>query len=368
MNRLQRMNKRILVLGGDGIGPEVTAQAVLVLQAVAKKFNHSFSFENGLIGAAAIAATGEPLPEATLTAAHTADAILLGAVGLPEYDKNPGAKVRPEQGLLRLRQALDLFANVRPVSLFSELTAASSIKPEVLQNVDILFFRELVGGIYFGEPRGCTPDRTEAFDTMRYTKPMIQRVVRLAFQAAQTRKQKLCSVDKANVLETSRLWREVVQAEASHFPDVAVTHLYVDNAAMQLIRQPSQFDVIVTENMFGDILTDEAAELAGSLGLLASASIGPNISLFEPIHGSAPDIMGQNKANPIAAILSAELMCRHAFHLTAEADAIRLAIQAVIRQGLRTPDIFTGGIVPGTASPEQCVTTTAFGQAVLKHI
>lgn len=355
------MNKRILVLGGDGIGPEVTAQAVVVLQTIAQKFNHQFTFVEGLIGAAAISATGEPLPEATVTAARASDAILLGAVGLPEYDNNPSATVRPEQGLLKLRQTLDLFANVRPVTLFPELVAASSIKPEVLRGVDILFFRELVGGIYFGEPRGRTADRTEAFDTMRYTKSMIQRVVRLAFQAAQTRSKKLCSVDKANVLETSRLWREVVQEEAKHFPDVTVTHLYVDNAAMQLIRRPNQFDVIVTENMFGDILTDESAELAGSLGLLASASLGSTVSLFEPIHGSAPDIMGQGKANPIAAILSAELLCRHAFGLEIEAQAIRKAVQQVIRAGLRTPDIFTG------ASGEHLVSTTQLGEAVLQQ-
>jgi len=251
---------------------------------------------------------------------------------------------------------------VRPVRLFAELINASSLKPTVLQNVDIIFFRELVGGIYFGEPRGRTTNRTEAFDTMRYTKPMIQRVVRMALQAAQTRKKIMCSIDKANVLECSRLWREVVNAEAKKFPDVTITHLYVDNAAMQLIRRPSQFDVIVTENMFGDILTDEAAELVGSLGLLPSASIGPKISLFEPIHGSAPDIMGQGKANPIAAILSVELLCRIAFHLESEAQAIRNAVGKVIQTGLRTSDIYTG------LTNERCVTTAEFGQAVLNTL
>jgi len=356
------MNTHILVLPGDGIGPEVTAQGVAVLQAAAKKFDHHFTFSQELIGAAAIQATGSALPDATITAARQADAILLGAVGLPEYDKNPSATVRPEQGLLKLRQTLDLFANVRPVTLFPELAAASSIKPEVLQGVDILFFRELVGGIYFGEPRGRNPDRTEAFDTMRYTKPMIQRVVRLAFQAAQGRKKKLCSVDKANVLECSRLWREVVMEEAQQYPDVAVTHLYVDNAAMQLIRKPSQFDVIVTENMFGDILTDESAELAGSLGLLASASIGSNVSLFEPIHGSAPDIMGQGKANPIATILSTALLCEYSLQQADMAAAIRSAVQQAIQAGYRTADIFT------QAPTEKLVTTAQFGETVVHYL
>lgn len=356
------MKKHILVLGGDGIGPEVTTSAVQVLHAVANKFNHVFQFTEGLIGDAAIQTTGEPLPDATIQAAQQSDAILLGAVGLPKYDNDPTATVRPEQGLLKLRKALQLYVNLRPVTLFPELVHTSSIKPEVLQGVDILFYRELISGIYFGEPRGRNADRTEAWDTMRYDVATIQRIVRLAFQAAQQRRKQLCSVDKANVLETSRLWREVVQAEAKQFPEVEVTHLFVDNAAMQLIRNPRQFDVVVTENMFGDILTDEAAELAGSLGLLASASIGEQVSLFEPIHGSAPDIMGQHKANPIAAILSTALMCMHAFHLPEEAAVIQQAVAKTLQAGWRTADLSTG------ARGEQVATTEQFTNTVLTYL
>lgn len=355
------MNKRILVLPGDGIGPEVTAQAVLVLQQVATQFGHEFEFTDGLIGANAIAATGQPLPEITKQQLNQMDAVLLGAVGLPEYDNNPTASVRPEQGLLQLRKTLGVYTNIRPVTIYSELANASSIKPEILSGVDILFFRELISGIYFGEPRQRSQDGEEAIDTMRYNKTEVRRIVKMAFAAAQRRRKQLCSVDKANVLECSRLWREVVQAEATNYPDVTITHLFVDNAAMQLIRNPKQFDVIVTENMFGDILTDEAAQLSGSLGLLASASVGDGVGIFEPIHGSAPDIAGQNTANPIAAILSAALLCEHS-GLMAEANWIRQAIQTSLSAGWRTADIFMGG------ATEHLVGTSQFTDQVIKQI
>ncbi len=360
MISLHSMNKRILVLPGDGIGPEVTAQAVRVLELIAQQFQHTFEFSQGLIGAAAIQATGSALPERTQQQLREVDAVLLGAVGLPEYDQNPSAKVRPEQGLLQLRKLLDVYANVRPVSIYPELVAASSLKPELLMGVDILFFRELISGIYFGEPRHRSEDGEEAIDTMRYSKFQVRRIVRMAFQAAQRRRKQLCSVDKANVLECSRLWREVVQAEAAQFPDVTVTHMFVDNAAMQLIRQPKQFDVVVTENMFGDILTDEAAQLSGSLGLLASASVGDGIGIFEPIHGSAPDIAGKHLANPIAAILSAALLCEQ-FGLTAEASWIREAIQATLANGYRTADLYREN------SGVKLVSTEQFTEQILNY-
>lgn len=356
------MNTRILVLPGDGIGPEVISAAQQVLTAVLANTDKTVTWETGLIGAAAIDATGDSLPAQTLNQLQHTDAILLGAVGLPKYDHDPSAKIRPEQGLLKLRKTLGLYANVRPVTIFPELANISSLKPEIVAGVDIIFFRELISGIYFGEPRSRSADGEVAVDTMRYTKTEVQRIVHLAFQAAQSRKKQLHSIDKANVLECSRLWREVVQAEAKQFPDVTVTHMFVDNAAMQLIRNPKQFDVIVTENMFGDILTDEAAQIAGSLGLLASASVGEQISLFEPIHGSAPDIAGQGRANPIAAILSVAMLCEQVLHWTEGANQIRQAVQQTLASGLRTADIYQ----PNSA--DRLATTEEFSAAVIHHL
>jgi 3-isopropylmalate dehydrogenase len=343
------MNKRILVLPGDGIGPEVTHEAVKVVRAIAKRFGHDFIFQDGLIGAAAIDATGSPLPPETIAAAEASDAILLGAVGMPKYDQDPSAKVRPEQGLLKLRKEFDLFANIRPIRLFAPLLGTSSLKPEIIEGADIVFFRELVGGIYFGEPRGRSAARDEAWDTMRYTKEAVRRIARMAFEAAMRRQRKVCSVDKANELETSRLWREVVNEIAQEFPIVLVTHMFVDNAAMQLIKNPRQFDVVLTENMFGDILTDEAAQIAGSLGMLASASLGPRIGLFEPIHGSAPDIAGKGIANPIASILSAGMMLEYAFGLSEESKAVWQAVEKTLEEGYRTQDIKDAATPEGMA-------------------
>lgn len=334
------MNKHIVVLPGDGIGPEVTQAAAAVLTAVGQHFGHDFIFESGLIGAAAIAATGDPFPEVTQQQLTNTNAVLLGAVGLPEYDNDPSRTVRPEQGLLRLRKHLGVFANIRPVTVWPAVENLSSLKPGIVHGVDMIFFRELLGGLYFGQPSQRSTDGNSAVDTMSYTRVAIQRIVRLAFQTAQQRRKQLCSIDKANVLACSRLWREVVQDEAKNFPDVLVTHLYVDNAAMQLINNPRQFDVIVTENMFGDILTDEAAAIVGSIGLLPSASLGESIGLYEPIHGSAPDLVGKNTANPIGAILSAAMLLEYSFGLNTEAKLIRQAVAATVSDQLhKTSDI-----------------------------
>lgn len=338
------IHKKIIVLSGDGIGPEVTRCAREVLEVIASENGHQFEFEEALIGHAAIEATGEPLPQSTLDACAKADAILLGAVGHPMYDHDPGAKVRPEQGLLKLRKSLELFANIRPIKLFDELLHSSSIKPEILQGVDILFFRELTSGIYFGTPRERTQNGQAAIDTLSYTKEEVRRIAEKAFKAASQRRKKLCSVDKANVLETSRLWREVVTEVAKDYPEVTLTHMYVDNASMQLIRDPKQFDVVLTGNMFGDILTDEASQIAGSMGMLASASMGSQTSVFEPIHGSAPDIAGKGIANPLAAILSVALMLDLTFGLKEEAQQIERAITQVLSDGFRTVDIAEEGL------------------------
>ncbi|MFA4872856.1 MAG: 3-isopropylmalate dehydrogenase [Patescibacteria group bacterium] len=356
------MYKNILVLPGDGIGPEVTAETVKMLKAVAEKFGHDFHFRHELIGAAAIDATGDPLPPKTIEAAKDTDAILLGAVGLPKYDQDPHATVRPEQGLLKIRKDFDLFANIRPIRLFSPLLDASSLKQEVLEGADIVFFRELVGGIYFGEPRGRNVARDEAWDTMRYTKDAVVRIARMAFEAARRRKKTLRSVDKANVLECSRLWRETVNEVARDYSDVALTHMYVDNAAMQLIKNPRQFDVVLTENMFGDILTDEASQIAGSLGLLASASLGPGVGLFEPIHGSAPDIAGKGIANPIASILSGAMLLEYAFGLKTESDAVWRAVSSVLESGYRTFDI-----KDTTTTDDKIVGTKTMGDLIVSQ-
>ena len=298
----------ILVVPGDGIGPEVTQAAVKVLLRTGILYGYDFTLDEALMGHAAIEQTGQPLPDKTLQKMYAADAILFGAIGHPYYDLNPSLTVRPEQGLLEMRSKLGLFANLRPIKLFDALLDASSLKPEILKGADILFFRELTGGIYFGKPRERQNDGQTALDTLIYHKYEVERIARKAFEAAQKRRKKLCSVDKANVLESSRLWRETVQEMAREYSDVEVTHMFIDNAAMQLIKNPCQFDVVVTGNMFGDILTDAASQVAGSLGLLASASIGSKTAVYEPIHGSAPDIAGQGVANPAAAILSVALL------------------------------------------------------------
>ena len=336
--------KKIAVLPGDGIGPEVTAQAIKVLQAVADLYGHDFAFEEGLIGAAAIDATGNPFPEATETLCRQADAILFGAIGDPKYDNDPSAKVRPEQGLLRMRKNLGLFANIRPVTTYEALASISPLKDEIIQGVDFVVFRELTGGIYFGEPRGRSEDGQAAFDSCVYAGYEIERIARLAFAAAQKRSGRLTLVDKANVLATSRLWREKVTALATDYPDVTLDYMFVDNAAMQIIQNPAGFDVVLTENMFGDILTDEASVISGSLGLLPSASVGSGVGLFEPIHGSYPQVAGQNRANPVGAILSAAMLLEYAFDLHQEAAAVRAAVTVAINQGYSTEDLNkTGG-------------------------
>jgi 3-isopropylmalate dehydrogenase len=340
------MEALVAVTAGDGIGPEVTAEAVRVLERIGARCGHSFRFESALLGGAAIDTTGEPLPESTLALCRRADAVLLGAVGGPRWS-DPNAKVRPEQGLLQLRKSLGLFANLRPVAPHPAFLDASPIKAELLRGVDIMVVRELTGGIYFGEKQRSA---TEAFDVCRYSVVEIERVVRVAAQLARDRRGKLTSVDKANVLETSRLWRSVVERVLpGEFPDVSYEHMLVDSAAMHLIQRPRDFDVIVTENMFGDILTDEASMLAGSMGLLPSASLGASRSagapggIFEPIHGSAPDIAGRGIANPYAAILSAALLLRYALGLDAEARLVEAAVSRAIDSGALTADLAPRG-------------------------
>ena len=335
------MEALIVLLPGDGIGPEVTAAARAVLEALAVKRGHTFRFQEALIGGSAIDACGDPLPPATIASCQASDAVLLGAVGGPKWD-DPDATVRPEQGLLGIRAALGVFANLRPVSIYPELAAASPLKPEILAGVDLLVVRELTGGIYFGAK---TRDPHSASDLCTYTVPEVERVVRIAAGLASGRRGRLCSVDKANVLETSRLWRSVTnRVMRDEFPDIALETLLVDAAAMHLLSRPRDFDVIVTENMFGDILTDEASMLAGSMGMLPSASLGAGkCGLYEPIHGSAPDIAGKGLANPCAMIASVAMMLRHSLGLDADAAAVERAISAAISDGARTADIAAGG-------------------------
>jgi 3-isopropylmalate dehydrogenase len=348
-----RKKARIVVLGGDGIGPEVTAEAVRVLEAIATRYGHEFAFESHLIGGAAIDATGSALPSQTISACGTADAVLLGAVGGPKWS-DPNATVRPEQGLLALRKALNLFANLRPVSLHPALLDASPIKADILRGTDIVVVRELTGGIYFGEKH-----RTEdsASDLCTYTVNEIQRVTRVAGKLAQGRRRSIVSIDKANVLETSRLWRSTVeQVLSSEFPDVKLEHMLVDAAAMHLIRKPSSFDVMLTENMFGDILTDEASMLAGSLGMLPSASLGAaTLGVYEPIHGSAPDIAGKGIANPYGTILSAAMLLEHSLGLSEEAEAIEKAVAECVSKRVFTADIAAGGAAVTTKQAGDCV-------------
>ncbi len=357
------MSKHIAILPGDGIGPEITAQAVKVLQAL----DLGLTMETEPVGGAAYAAHGHPLPPATLALAKSADAVLFGAVGDFKYDTLERS-LRPEQAILGLRRELGLFANLRPAILYPELAGASTLKPEVVSGLDILIIRELTGDVYFGKPRGVRvcPDgpfqgEREGFDTMRYAEPEIRRIAHVAFQAAQKRGRRLTSVDKANVLETFQFWRDVVTDVHKEYPDVELDHMYVDNAAMQLVRAPKKFDVIVTGNLFGDILSDAAAMLTGSIGMLPSASLDANNKgLYEPSHGSAPDIAGKGVANPLATILSAAMMLRFSLGLPQEAARVEAAVKAVLAQGLRTPDIFE----PGTTR----VGTEEMGSAVLSAL
>ena len=344
------MNLNIALLNGDGIGPEIVDSAVRVLEKIASKFGHEFHFTPYLIGGAAIDATGAPLPEETVKGCLASDSVLLGAVGGPKWDNLPG-NIRPEKALLGIRAAMGLYTNLRPARLYAALKDDSPLRPDLVEKgFDIMIVRELTGGIYFGD-RGYRDGKygEEAYDTEQYSRMEIERIARAAFEAARVRNKKVTSIDKANVLETSRLWRKTVHEIAAEYPDVTVTDMLVDNAAMQLVRNPSQFDVIVTSNMFGDILSDEASQITGSIGMLPSASIGATkVGLYEPIHGSAPDIAGQNKANPIATILSAAMMLRYAFALEAEAQAIEDAVNRVLDAGLRTADIAHGGDALGT--------------------
>jgi 3-isopropylmalate dehydrogenase len=335
------MEYNIAVLAGDGIGPEIVREAVKVLDAVAARFGHKFRYTRALVGGAAIDATGDPYPAETDRICREADAILFGAIGDPRFDNDPTAKVRPEQGLLRMRRSLGLFANLRPVQIFAALADRSPLRREVIEGVDFVCLRELTGGIYFGE-RGRSQDGEAAFDTCTYTRGEVERIVRMAFELAAKRRRKLTVVDKANVLETSRLWRETAQRIAGDFPEVAVDYMFVDNAAMQIVTRPSHFDVMVTENMFGDILTDEASVISGSLGMLPSASIGTEHALFEPIHGSYPQAAGKNIANPMATILSAAMMLEH-LGLDAEGAAVRQAVNDALEAGIVTEDLAKKG-------------------------
>lgn len=331
------MQKNIAVILGDGIGPEVTQQSIKILDAVAHQFKHQFNYTYCLMGAIAIDKTGNPLPDETIEVCLNSDAILFGAIGHPKYDNDPTAKVRPEQGLLKLRKSLQLFANIRPISTYSALAHLSPLKNKQLENVDFIIFRELTGGIYFGK-KEVNEDQTRASDDCVYTKEEIERVAHLAFQYAQKRRKRLTLVDKANVLETSRLWRKVIQDMAGQYSDVIVDFLFVDNAAMQIILNPKQFDVILTENMFGDIISDEASVITGSLGLLPSASVGNSSALFEPIHGSYPQAAGKDIANPIGSILSAAMLLDH-FGMTEEASLVRKAVDWSLAQGFVSRDI-----------------------------
>ncbi|MEM7343708.1 MAG: 3-isopropylmalate dehydrogenase [Chloroflexota bacterium] len=356
------MQAKITLLPGDGIGPEVVAEGVKVLNHIGKVYNHTFEFTEALLGGIAIDQTGNPLPDETLKACQSSDAIMLGAVGGPKWS-DPKAAVRPEQGLLGLRKELGLFANIRPVKIYPALAGASTLKREVVEKVDLVIVRELTGGLYFGEPQGRQDDERgrAAVDTMYYTEEEIGRLMRLSFDLARQRRKKLTSVDKANVLASSRLWREVAHEVAAEYPDVEYEDILVDACSMYLIRNPGDFDVVATENMFGDILSDEASMLAGSMGMLPSASLAEGkFGLYEPIHGSAPDIAGQGIANPLAMILSVAMMLRTTFNLPTEADAIEAAVDAVLAAGHRSPDLANEG--------EPIVGTTDMGDLIVAEI
>jgi len=352
------MNFKIAKLPGDGIGPEIVEEAVKVLNAIGEKFGHKFNFEFGHVGAAAIDATGDPFPDETLQLCMESDAVLFGAIGDPKYDNDPKAKVRPEQGLLAMRKALGLYANIRPVTAFESLIDKSPLKSELISGVDFVVVRELTGGIYFGEPRGRSEQGDKAFDTCVYSKYEVERILELAFEYAGKRRKKLTVVDKANVLATSRLWREVAQEMAPKHSDIETDYMFVDNAAMQLIQWPKKFDVMVTENMFGDILSDEASVISGSLGLLPSASVGIHTSVYEPVHGSYPQATGKNIANPMATILSAAMMLEISLNLMEEAQAIRTAIDACLSENVVTEDL----------SKEKAYSTSEVGDFIAKKI
>jgi 3-isopropylmalate dehydrogenase len=352
------MEYNIALLPGDGIGPEIIEQAVKAIKAAGKRFNHTFSFTHALVGAVAIDKTGNPLPAETLELCKKSDAVLFGAIGDPKYDNNPAAKVRPEQGLLAMRKELGLYANVRPVTTFPSLIDKSPLKKEIVEGVDIMMIRELTGGIYFGKPQGRSEDGNTAYDSCVYSRYEIERVVRLACEYAMKRSKKVTVVDKANVLATSRLWRETAVSISKEYSGITMDFMFVDNAAMQLIQWPGRFDVIVTENMFGDILSDEASVLTGSLGLLPSASIGLSTSVFEPIHGSYPQAAGKNIANPVGTILSAAMMLDLAFNLKTESEAIRAAVEASIDADFVTEDL-------NKAHPES---TSAVGDWISDYI
>ena len=350
------MKKKIAVILGDGIGPEVTEQSIKVLNIIAKQFKHEFSYEHALMGAIAIDKTGNPLPDETIKICLASDAILFGAIGDPKYDNDPTAKVRPEQGLLKLRKELQLFANIRPVKTYETLQHLTPLKPRILENVDFIIFRELTGGIYFGD-KTLSADGTVATDNCSYSVAEIERIAHLAFQYAQKRRKKLTLVDKANVLETSRLWRKVVQKIAGEYKEVTVDYLFVDNAAMQIILNPAQFDVVLTENLFGDIISDEASVLVGSLGMLPSASVGNTVALFEPIHGSYPQAKGKDIANPMGSILSAAMLLDH-FGMQKEASIVREAVDWCLSNKFVSKDI----------DPLNSYSTSAIGDLICEYI
>ena len=336
------MNYKIAVLAGDGIGPEIVEQAIKVLEKVGKKFGHTFEFKEAIVGASAIDAVGDPFPEDTFQTCMDSDAVLFGAIGDPKYDNDPKAKVRPEQGLLAMRKKLGLYANIRPVTTFPSLIHKSPLRKDLVEGADFVVVRELTGGIYFGEPRGRSEDMNKAYDTCTYTKEEVQRITKLGFEYAAKRNKRLTVVDKANVLATSRLWRETVQEMVPDHPDIEVDYMFVDNAAMQIIQWPKKFDVMVTENMFGDILSDEASVITGSLGLLPSASVGIHTSVFEPIHGSYPQAAGKDIANPIATVLSAAMLLEVSLNLSEEAQAVRKVVDQSMEAGIVTEDIAEG--------------------------
>ncbi len=347
----------VALIKGDGIGPEIIDEAVKVLDAVSVKEGFEIAYKEALLGGAAIDVTGDPIPEETIRIAKECDAVLFGAIGGPKWDNLPRDK-RPETGLLKLRKALEVFANLRPVTVYDELVNASTLKPEVVQGTDLVVVRELIGGIYFGQPRAYEGEK--AYNTMVYTKDEVRRIAQVAFDIAMKRKKKVTSVDKANVLEVSQLWRDTVNEVAADYPEVALEHIYVDNAAMQLVRDPKQFDVILTGNIFGDILSDEASMLSGSIGLLPSASVGKEHGLYEPIHGSAPDIAGQGIANPIATIASAAMMLRYQFGEEKAADRIDEAIKRVLKEGYRTKDL-------ASFDAKEVVTTSEMGSLIAQY-
>ncbi|HZJ79350.1 MAG TPA: 3-isopropylmalate dehydrogenase [Dysgonamonadaceae bacterium] len=353
------MKLKIAVLPGDGIGPEITEQALAVTKAICKKYNHTLEYSYASVGACAIDETGDPYPRATHELCMQSDAVLFGAIGAPKYDNDPSAKVRPEQGLLKMRKDLGLFANIRPITTFPSLLHKSPLRAEIVEGADFMCIRELTGGMYFGRPQGRSEDGNTAYDTCVYTREEIERILHLAYKFAMTRRKKVTVVDKANVIATSRLWRQIAQEIAPQYPEVETEYMFVDNAAMRIIQWPKSFDVMVTENLFGDILTDEASVITGSLGMLPSASIGLHTSVFEPIHGSYPEAAGKNIANPLAAILSAALMFEYAFELPEEGAFIRKAVAASMDEGIVTSDI---------ANDETPSTTSEVGEWIVNYI